>query len=163
MSDIPILGQRQRRTMPREYMVELYTTSGRTHRFGLNFEVPVDSGNGLPDLGALKNFNPEQQALGNIATLISKAHTDPVIFADRQKQLAQQTAQQYGVQIEQVQREQQPLLIPDIDGVNIVLRHVESFRYLGPADELVVAEAAEMHKRQAFRDFTAVNTQSQGR
>jgi hypothetical protein len=162
MSDVPILGQQQRHTMSREYVVELYTTSGSAHRLGLNFEVPTDpSGNGLPDLGALKDFNPEQQALANIATLISKAHTDPVIFVDRQRQLAQQAAQRNGVPPERVQLEQQPLLIPDVNGVHIVLRHVESFRYLGPADELATTEVAALKRRDSI-DFSAMNVQPQG-
>lgn len=125
MTDIPILGARPApaAATAREYVAELHMVSGAVHRIAFNFQTPAD-GNGIPRLDALKDFDPEKQTVANITNMIGLSHGDPIAM--------------------RANRITAPITVPAVtDGVHVVWRYVESFRYLGPADELSVLEGLQ--------------------
>lgn len=134
MSNVPILG-RKPLTTEKEYVVELRMASGARHRLTFGFHVPTGP-DGVPDLGALQKLNPEAQSIGNIVREISKAATDPVIFAERAVAVARAAG------VDPAQRDQQPVTVPTADGMMVVWRYVESFQFLGSVEEVEVADKA---------------------
>lgn len=122
MPEIPILGRGQRGgpaavplTGQRKYAAQLTTAANTRHVVTFDFGVPVDEA-GVPQLGALQGFDPERETVANLVNMISAAHIDPVVA------IAQ------GVR--------QGVTLTDVNGVHVVWRHVVSFFYLGPADDL---------------------------
>lgn len=128
---VPILKAKPS-TLPKQYVVELTLTSGAKHRLTFKFEVPTGP-DGTIDLSQMKDFDPQAQAVGNVVNMLAMAHSDPVIFADRQAQLAQQPGRD---------RQRQPVTVGVDNGTLIVWRHVESFLFLGELADVTAADAA---------------------
>src|SRR5687767_2175822 len=98
--DLPILGATgpsgpngggQLAAIDKTYAVALTTTAGDDHIVTMNF-APVRGKGGTIDLGAVKGFDPKQQAMENTARTVHLAHhgvemgfdakTLPVIVVD---------------------------------------------------------------------------------
>lgn len=129
MPDVPILGQTagsKPQLRQHRYAAEITTVSGARHRIEFSFDIPVDPA-GNVDLGPLKDFDPEGSVHAAMNKTVSQAAADPVLFAQNRAVVAKHN---------NGHAEQQPVSVRDIDGAHIAWRHVESWRYLGPADEV---------------------------
>ncbi len=93
----------------RKYMVELTTADGAHHHYAFQMGRPVGP-DGNIDLGALKAFNPPVDAIKAVVEQIGDA-----LYAPPGKA---------------------PMAARMTTGEFIMWRHVTSFQYLGPADEL---------------------------
>lgn len=117
--DLPILGRNASANggakvaaIDRKYAVELTTADGGKHVKTFDFARPeVRMGSdGAIDLGQIRDFDPKLQANASISrALVAGVYGNP---------------------------EQHPPMIVVDSGATVVWRHVTSFRYLGPADEL---------------------------
>ncbi len=79
MPDIPILGQANAvngqpvQALPQEYVGEIVTADGVTHRHVFNFGAPVLP-DGSPDLAALRSIDPRKQFNANMTLAVQNAH-----------------------------------------------------------------------------------------
>jgi hypothetical protein len=120
---LPILGQASQNgganvaAIDRTYAVILCTMDGGEHTVTMRF-APQAGKDGVIDLGAVRSFNPERQAMENTARNVHLAN--------------------YGVEMG-VDPKNLPVIVVAEGGMAVVWRHVVSFRYLGAADELTPA------------------------
>lgn len=115
---LPILGKASENgganmaAIDKKYVVELRTADGGRHLKTFDFARPemratVD---GAVDLGQIRDFDPRAQSINAIsAALVNGVYGNP--------------------------KDHPPMIIVD-SGAAVVWRHVVSFRYLGPADEV---------------------------
>jgi hypothetical protein len=99
------------------HVVELVVTSGDTYRLRMTVPRPTGPG-GLPDVGALRDFDPRQSVMQSVSNMITGAHVcvDP----------------QGGGVIPQV--------VPVQGGGVVVLKHVVYAKYLGTGPDVEASE-----------------------
>lgn len=112
MTGVPILRPPAQLGGGREYAVRLTTVDGDEHILCLIFNTPADS-NGVPNLGAVKDFNPQVQAEANIKMTVAFAQRLPLKLPEGFVP---------------------PLTFEVEGGAHVMPVHVVSFRYLGPVE-----------------------------
>lgn len=115
---LPILGRPSENgganmaAIDKKYVVELCTADGGKHLKTFDFARPeVKQTNGALDLGQIRGFDPRKQSIDAISrALVAGVYGTPGPDAP-------------------------PMIIVD-SGAAVVWRHVVSFQYLGPVDEV---------------------------
>jgi hypothetical protein len=116
---LPILGQASQNgganvaAIDKTYAVALFTADGEEHTVTMRF-TPQPGKDGTIDLGALRGFDPERQAMESTARNVHLAN--------------------YGIEMN-VDPKALPVIIVAEGGTAVVWRHVVSFRYLGAVGE----------------------------